>query len=977
MSTRVLLPCVLYVLVSCGGNCNWPDPFPQKPLPPAVPPVWGFADLHAHPGAHLAFGAENGRWGILFGQPGKDLPSAAASWSTDLAACPADVHVAGPDLDPARHATRAAVITGLGQVGKHPHGANGESTYQAWPHAMSTLHQQMHVTMLRRAYDGGLRLLFASVTDNQTLSMVWHVGFNVFGNNPQADPTFDRTRVFEQLQWLREYAQANADWMEIADSPARAREIIGAGKLAVVLSLEMDQLRATDVLEFQKLGVRHVIPIHLVDNSFGGAAVYQDLFNTSNRFLTGGFFQVEASSTTLFRLGWPAELAGGEWLGKVATHLIPRADFCALGYEPCADLPLGTAVGFEWGHRNARGLGPPEFLKSLMRAGMMVDVAHMSEKSTEDALALGEELHYPLMNSHTALRDTLPLDAVGGPKHKKRVTSERDMTYDHARRLAAIGGVMGLGTEGRLEPVSLLPMAGNPLALLGPSNPEVKLPIAFGGALPLVAPIERLEVTIDTGEGRLPGSGQDAFADVELANQASTVPAPLNGGAYWAPYSTHTAVIPLPQGTKLSDLVAFTIRTSLVTSGLSVPWYLSVLSVRAVGPLGATEALRREGEPWHRFTEQDHEVRVPFDWSAPLSPSQRVAALRFTCRTGNDDLRGDGDNVSAIAHLRSTLSRAQMLNGRQGWAGGSTHSFSYALPKGTTLGDIEAIELLTSFGGGISGDNWNLDDLVVEADDGQGNWTVLAHREGSPYVRFTGEQKRKIVWTGPAEGEDPSLDASYLRLSFTTGAEPLDASNTATATVSLSDSSTHALNVNLWGTLEPFTTYQRILRLPDGTRRGDLQLLTVGVNKNVGDVWQLEQVKVDLIGDPVASFLADYTDALGLMKGRAVALGTDFNGFATQIPYSRVDFDYPLHSPNLHAPAPLKAQIPLIPRATLGGRVFDPRDDGLAHYGLLPELIESLDQLPGGPAVVDKLYGSAEAVLEMWEACEKAAPTVP
>ena len=193
----------------------------------------------------------------------------------------------------------------------------------------------------------------------------------------------------------------------------------------------------------------------------------------------------------------------------------------------------------------------------------------------------------------------------------------------------------------------------------------------------------------------------------------------------------------------------------------------------------------------------------------------------------------------------------------------------------------------------------------------------------------------------------------------------------------LADNSIRQLDLNLGGKLEDKGKYVRVFPLPAGTKRADLIALVITKDPNAGDDWDIEHVEVDILGDPLAAWLGDYNEAVQQMGNRSVALGTDFNGFATQIPFFRAEFDYPLHAPNNHAPPALKTSVPLIDRSTLGNKVFDVARDGFAHYGMLGEFVESLDQLPGGPAAVDKLYGSAEAVLVMWEQVEQAKANVP
>ena len=71
--------------------------------------------------------------------------------------------------------------------------------------------------------------------------------------------------------------------MAIARSPAEARAIIASGRLAIILSLEMDALPHEAIRRFIRDDeVRHVVVVHLVDNYYGGTAVTGDVFNASS-----------------------------------------------------------------------------------------------------------------------------------------------------------------------------------------------------------------------------------------------------------------------------------------------------------------------------------------------------------------------------------------------------------------------------------------------------------------------------------------------------------------------------------------------------------------------------------------------------------------------------------------------------------------------------------------------------------------------
>lgn len=405
------------------------------------PQLWGFADLHTHPASFLGFGSDpNGNNGLLWGHPGKKLSdsSSDAAIASDLPACESDTHN-GLDPDPVRHATRAQIISALDQsVPQWSHSpsrsnsAPGAPTFDIWPAALSLEHQQMHITEIRRAYDGGLRLLFAAATDNELIDDLWNNGTNLTGNSvPTPTGTSDYNSAQKQLAFIQQLVQANSDWMQIVTSSADARAAITQDKLAVVLSLELDSLYTDQILDLAaQFGVRHVIPVHLSNNTIGGTAVYDDLWNANTFFQTGGFIQVRTNPCVSFRVGRPTHLTSGT-AGAVQPELVDVAWFNSLGYN--TDVTLG-------GHENDFGLNKNEFMR-LMSAGLLLDVVHMGEKSADGALSLMETFHYPLMDSHTGLRDDTDCSnpAPAG-------VNERSIPFSQVKRIATRGGVIGLGT---------------------------------------------------------------------------------------------------------------------------------------------------------------------------------------------------------------------------------------------------------------------------------------------------------------------------------------------------------------------------------------------------------------------------------------------------------------------------------------------------------------------------------------------------
>lgn len=424
------------------GKVQIPPPVKLPPpvrVPPIVlvPAVKGWADLHAHPASHMAFGAANSGGTTLFsGLPGRS--HTADTLARDVPDC-APSHF-WDDADVVRALLRTMVRNGMD--GGLPHGRNGAPTFASWPHARSVLHQQMHIKWVRRAYEGGQRLMVASVTDNETLAMIWNR--HNAATRPTTSPTFDFDTARAQLRFISEWVAANSSWMEIVTTPQAARTAIGQGKMAIILGVELDKLTTDQILTLiREHRVRQVIPIHLADNQFGGTAAYSDMFNTTNHFLNGSLIRVVGDPALRFRFNRPQYLryiehsepddfvswvagfltAGGLGVGAVKPTKVSDADYASTGYQ--------RAVG---GHRNARPANETE-LKRLLRTGVLIDLAHMSQVTQVATLRIAQDAQYPVMNSHSEIRSGT-------------ADNERTMRATEARSMGRLGGVLGIGTVG-------------------------------------------------------------------------------------------------------------------------------------------------------------------------------------------------------------------------------------------------------------------------------------------------------------------------------------------------------------------------------------------------------------------------------------------------------------------------------------------------------------------------------------------------
>ncbi|WP_133299963.1 membrane dipeptidase [Larkinella punicea] len=446
-------------------------------------PLWGFVDLHTHPMSHLGFGKK-----LMHGAPdiGSLIPAGtrgcngsdfrARTIQDALGNCNATHGGWGTDNGCGNYLRAVAISKALdgdfvyntshnpfegGNLhGDHQH-AGIEANLKYWPHQTSVSHQQMWWEWIKRAYDGGLRTMVALTVNNELLTEV------IDGDVPKDDKTTSDLQIDEIISFVGRHS----DFMAIARSSADLRRIVGANKLAVILGVEVDNLgnfhkpgvvcnEATVRAEIQRLyskGVRYVFPIHLVDNKFGGTAVYEDLFNLANKYATGSLFTVASSTdpTITHRLGSGLDGAGNLSVkaaidGASGIPFPPAFDAfkCPVPMLGCwdkfklitglltPDAQYARYASTPGGHANSKGLTPigAFAIAEMMKLGMLIDIDHMSQKSMEMTLDLVKNIPggYPFNIGHNGLRGTSG--------------NERAVNLATTQRVAALGGMFGVGT---------------------------------------------------------------------------------------------------------------------------------------------------------------------------------------------------------------------------------------------------------------------------------------------------------------------------------------------------------------------------------------------------------------------------------------------------------------------------------------------------------------------------------------------------
>jgi microsomal dipeptidase-like Zn-dependent dipeptidase len=374
----------------------------------AVP---GFAELHHHMFAEQSFSGgwfHGGHTGTLVNCDGGEPESNHARLRMDIShmldVCPNSGGLnfsSVPLLNDLFRVGGAVASEAIGMI----EGTDGDTGLHLgrkevntqWPRWDTIAHQQSWEGWLRKAHQGGMSLVTVSLVSNEFLCKALP-----YQNIKR--PCDEMADVEVQLQMARDF-DARTDWAEIALSPAHARQIIGAGKLAIVLSIEVSKLFGTkdwraELNRFYSLGVRSIQPVHQLDNRFGGAALHNVVFQAA-QFMEN----------------------------------------CHVDYD-CDTTGAGFTLGFDvdTSCRNTKGLTAEgkALVQEMMAKGMLIDMAHMSERAVQDTFALAQaNTYYPLYISHGHFREVM---------NPKLAANEKTTPASVVRYLRQTGGIFGLRT---------------------------------------------------------------------------------------------------------------------------------------------------------------------------------------------------------------------------------------------------------------------------------------------------------------------------------------------------------------------------------------------------------------------------------------------------------------------------------------------------------------------------------------------------
>jgi len=469
---------------------------------PSRRPIWGFADTHNHQFSYLAFGGLV-VWGAAFshdgniatalpwsdwtpsqrglcpGQSPTEDPACSAEVVNPAGApvglvicptlglpnCPPNSPVLSGTCPPGEFFCAGVLVHGAGGVrdlintllsGSLGHLVGGNPEFNGWPRWNNYTGQQVYYEWLKRAHDGGLQLMVMNAVNNEVLcNFSDHVASFGCEDMPAVDRQIQAAKDLEAFIDARSGGPGTG-WYRIAYSGQQAREIINAGKLAVVLGVEVpgifgckknsactpDDVR-TELQRYYDMGVRHIFPVHIADNAFGGTALYNSYFEFVNKLISGDWWDVENCPPTsgvdfhLDAIDAIADLA--QRAEDPGSFDIP-AQFARAAGLNTSNAPPAPPSGSNCNARALAGLGVV-LIDEMMKKGMIIDVDHMSGKTLDLVLQAAAAKRYPgIAMGHTGYIETGRLNPGGVYEYKRH---EGNKTAAQIESLRSLGGLSG------------------------------------------------------------------------------------------------------------------------------------------------------------------------------------------------------------------------------------------------------------------------------------------------------------------------------------------------------------------------------------------------------------------------------------------------------------------------------------------------------------------------------------------------------
>ncbi|MQA60827.1 MAG: hypothetical protein GEU86_04895 [Actinophytocola sp.] len=308
------------------------------------------------------------------------------------------------------------------------HDTTGWPTFVDWPAHDSLAYEQTYYRWIERAWRGGLRMYTNLLVDNNKLCEVYPIKRNSCNEMDGVRLQAQRLREFERYIDAQNGGPGRG-WFRIVTDPFEARRVMNAGKLAVVMGIEVSVLfdcgvqRGTpecdeqqvdeQLAEVHELGVRQMELVNKFDNAFTGVAGDAGstgvAVNGANFMQTGSFWRMgsceghsdhshdQPQANLHDDAGTPEELTGRDALAGAVLE--------AVGESGAAPVYGGGP------HCNQAGLTElgKYTIRRMAEHGMIFDPDHMSAKARRDAMdfVIDELAYSGVVSSHSWADDDI------------------------------------------------------------------------------------------------------------------------------------------------------------------------------------------------------------------------------------------------------------------------------------------------------------------------------------------------------------------------------------------------------------------------------------------------------------------------------------------------------------------------------------------------------------------------------------------
>ena len=342
-----------------------------------------------------------------------------------------------------------------------------------------------------------------------------------------------------------------------------------------------------------------------------------------------------------------------------------------------------------------------------------------------------------------------------------------------------------------------------------------------------------LRVTLKTGGDNLRGGNDNLDIGVIVDGQVKYWFRNVNRSQEWKNNTSHTVTLRENSAFWARDVEGITLRTSFGGGISGDNWNLDRVGVTLSDRGTSTSIYNSPSGRVHRFT-GDH-PRHTIYWGGNF--------LQVTLRTGGDNLRGGNDNLDIGVIVDGQVKYwFRNVNRKQEWKNHTNHTVQLRANSAFNVQDVDGLTLRTSFGGGISGDNWNLDKVSVTRFSRGVSTSIYTSLPGLVH-RFTGElPEHTLYWKG-----------NFLQVTIWTGSDDLrGGGDNANLSIIYTDGHRQRFrNVNKNGTWQDNLAQTVYLPLPTGYRSlsnldaiGGLFLETTVSGGVSGDNWNVNRIRI-------------------------------------------------------------------------------------------------------------------------------------